>query len=295
MVLGAAVNVLTNPIFLRAGLVLVAAVFAFAMGIVIFRRMRSSLTEVDSEIGHAPDSLNQLPLHTYHAVIQQLKQQKHELTAQQQMDRRRTRATENISAAVLSHLSSGVVFFNTAGLVRQANKAAKNILGYESPSGMSAGELFRDATVDRAAGQTSRALSDAVLETLAGGNALRGVRVEYRTPSNQERVLEVTVSPVTGADTSLMGAACLFTDKTEATLIEKQLQLRGEMSSEMALALRTSLVTISGYAQQLAQNRDPDVAQQLATDIAHEAAHLDRKIGGFLAEAKVATAAGNKL
>ena len=114
--------------------------------------------------------------------------------------------------------------------------------------------------------------------------------------SDQERVLEVTVSPVTGADTSLMGAACLFTDKTEATLIEKQLQLReGEMSSEMALALRTSLVTISGYAQQLAQNRDPDVAQQLATDIAHEAAHLDRKIGGFLAEAKVATAAGNKL
>jgi signal transduction histidine kinase len=92
-----------------------------------------------------------------------------------------------------------------------------------------------------------------------------------------------------------MGAACLFTDKTDATLIEKQLQLRGEMSSEMALALRTSLVTISGYAQQLAQNRDPDVAQQLATDIALEAAHLDRKSGGFLAEAKVATAAGNKL
>ena len=107
MVLGAAVNVLTNPIFLRAGLVLIAAAFAFAMVIVIFRRMRRSLTEVDSEIGRAPDSLNQSPLHTYHAVIQQLKQQKHELTAQQQMDRRRTRATENISAAVLSHLSSG--------------------------------------------------------------------------------------------------------------------------------------------------------------------------------------------
>jgi hypothetical protein len=56
----------------------------------------------------------------------------------------------------------------------------------------------------------------------------------------------------------------------------------------MALALKSSLVTISGYAQQLAQNRDPDVARQLAADIAAEANHLDRSIGGFLAEAKAA-------
>ena len=50
----------------------------------------------------------------------------------------------------------------------------------------------------------------------------------------------------------------------------------------MALQLRTSLATISGYAQQLANNRDPELAKQLATDIAHEAAQLDRSIGGFL-------------
>jgi signal transduction histidine kinase len=51
----------------------------------------------------------------------------------------------------------------------------------------------------------------------------------------------------------------------------------------MALDLRTSLTTISGYAQQLAQNRDPELAAQLAADIASEAARLDRHIGGFLA------------
>jgi len=51
----------------------------------------------------------------------------------------------------------------------------------------------------------------------------------------------------------------------------------------MALDLRTSLTTISGYAQQLARNRDPELAPQLAADIAAEAARLDRHIGGFLA------------
>jgi signal transduction histidine kinase len=48
--------------------------------------------------------------------------------------------------------------------------------------------------------------------------------------------------------------------------------------------LRTSLTTIAGYAQQLANNRDAELAQQLAADIAHEAADLDRRIGGFLTE-----------
>jgi len=55
------------------------------------------------------------------------------------------------------------------------------------------------------------------------------------------------------------------------------------MSAEMALGLRNSLTTISGYAQQLAASRDPELARQLAADIAAEAAHLDRTIGGFLA------------
>ena len=59
----------------------------------------------------------------------------------------------------------------------------------------------------------------------------------------------------------------------------------------MALQLRTSLTTISGYAQQLANNRDAELAQQLASDIAQEAAHLDRSLGGFLITSPSAKAA----
>jgi signal transduction histidine kinase len=67
----------------------------------------------------------------------------------------------------------------------------------------------------------------------------------------------------------------------------------------MALQLRTSLATISGYAQQLANNRDPQLAEQLAVDIAQEAAQLDRSIGGFLTtktapKAKAASAAAGR-
>ena len=80
--------------------------------------------------------------------------------------------------------------------------------------------------------------------------------------------------------------ACLINNRTEIANIRRSMELRGDMSAEMALALRNSLVTISGYAQQLAQNHDPELAAQLAADIAAEAQHLDHNIGGFLAESK---------
>ena len=98
------------------------------------------------------------------------------------------------------------------------------------------------------------------------------------------------MSSVQSSDTEVLGATCLINDRTEMTQIRLQQELRGEMSAEMALELRNSLTTISGYAQQLAASRDADLARQLAADIAAEAAHLDRTIGGFLAGAKAAKA-----
>jgi PAS domain S-box-containing protein len=289
------VRLLTDPVFLRMVAVFFAAAFAFAVGIVLMRRMRRSLTAEELELHQAPSATENFPLHTFHAVIQQLKQQKHELTALQQIERRRAKTTENVSVAVLSNLSSGVLFFNHHGLVRQANHAAKNILGFASPVGMNAGEIFRDARVYRPTEQIpSRTLNEVVQTALQGGASARKLEVEYRTPAGEKRMLEITVSPVPGTDGTLLGAACLIDDLSQIAEIRRQQEMRGEMSAEMALALKTSLVTISGYAQQLAQNRDPDVAKQLAADIAAEANHLDRSIGGFLAEAKAAKAGSLK-
>jgi len=99
------------------------------------------------------------------------------------------------------------------------------------------------------------------------------------------------VSSVYAPNGDTLGTTCLINDKTEFEQIRRQHELRGEMSAEMALELRSSLTTISGYAQQLGANRDPELARQLATDIAAESAHLDRTIGGFLSGARGASAA----
>jgi signal transduction histidine kinase len=66
--------------------------------------------------------------------------------------------------------------------------------------------------------------------------------------------------------------------------------VRQELSSGLSLTLRDSLATIAGYAQQLACSRDAELARQLADNIAHEAAQLDRTVGSFLGGAHAASA-----
>ncbi|MBZ5703977.1 MAG: PAS domain-containing protein [Acidobacteriia bacterium] len=282
-------RLLSNPILLRMALAFIAAAFAFVMGTLLMRRMRRSLTEEASLTEDAP-SLERFPLHTYHAVIQQLKQQKHELLSEQQMERRRAKTSENISAAVLSNLSSGVLFFSANGLVRQANAAARQILGFASPVGMNTAEIFRETSLPSRSG-SPMSLAEAVQLSLQEKTPSRRLEGLYLTPAGEERMLDLTVTSVYAPNGDVLGAACLINDQTEIAQIRRQQELRGEMSAEMALELRNSLATISGYAQQLAASRDPELARQLAADIAAESAHLGRTIGGFLAGAKAARAA----
>ena len=282
-------RLLSNPIVVRMGVVLVVMCFAFWIATVLLRRMRRVLTEESFAIEAAPE-LERLPMHTYNAVIQQLKQQKHELLSLQLVERRRAKTSENISAAVLSNLSSGVLFLDANGLVRTANAAAKSILGFASPVGLSVREIFREARFSSA--WSRQMLAEAVRSSLRAANASQTAEADYVTPGGELRILEFTISPVFTPSGETLGSACLFTDKTEFASIQRAHELRGEMSGEMALALRNSLATISTYAQQLAVSRDLKSVQQLAVDIVSEAADLDRRIGGFLAGGKAAKAAG---
>ena len=270
-------SLLTNPIVLRMIALLLVALFAFFIGKLAIRHLRSSLSEEVAPSTPAPTS-ESFPLQTYNAVIQQLKQQKHELESEQQAERRRARTSENISAAVLSNLPCGVLFFTSNGLLRQSNAAARRILGVASPTGMSVAEIFREATTS-----SSGLVAQQLVESAGAKSGPRMLEAHYVSPMAEERALEITIATVNGTDGEALGMACLINDKTDLARMRRRQEEHGEISAEMALALRNSLATISGYAQQLAAARDPELARHLAADVAAEAAHLDRTIGSFLA------------
>ncbi|HZR55893.1 MAG TPA: PAS domain-containing protein [Terriglobales bacterium] len=284
-------KLLSNPIIVRMTVVLVAAAFAFLVGLVAIKRMRKSLVGESAFSRNSSSSSSEtLPLHTYSAVIQQLKQQKHELESLQQSERWRAKTSENISAAILSNLSSGILFFTANGLVRQANNAAKHILGFASPVGMATGDTFREAALIEGFDNYKNAV-EAIQASLHEKTASWMLHVQYVTPAGEQRFLEVTMTPVHAPDRNILGAACLINDKTEMALIRRHQELRGEISAEMALELRQSLNNISSYAKQLADGQNQALAKQIAADIASEASHLDHTIGGFLAGTRAAKAA----
>jgi PAS domain-containing protein len=294
-------NPLVNPMLLRMGLLLFAAVAAFGLGLFLIRRLRKNLAEESESLNHAPLAAEGLPVHAYHAVIQQLKQQKHELTTRQLSERRKAKASDTLSSTILSNLSCGVLFLNTSGLVRQANSAARKMLGFASPVGLHAGDLFRTGTLrpedlrpenmhSGNNGLSSEAsIEQALAPALAGTSAIRGLVLNYCTRDGESHVLEVAASPVLAEDASLMGTTLVLTDKTDIERIRHDQKVHQEISSELALGLRHSLTTIAGYAQQLACSRDAELARHLADGIAHEAAQLDRTIGSFLGGARVAS------
>jgi len=280
-----------NPMALRMGLLLIAGVTAFGLGLFVIRRLRKNLVPEPESLNQLPLAAEGLPVHAYHAVIQQLKQQKHELTTQQLSDRRKAKASDTLSSTILSNLSCGVLFLNTSGLVRQANAAARTLLGFASPMGLHASDLFRTATLrpENDGSGSESSIEQALAPALAGNSAVRGLVVNYFTRDGENHVLEVTASPVLAEDGSLMGTTLVLTDKTDIERIRHDQRMHQEVSSELALGLRNSLTTIAGYAQQLARSRDPELARQLADGIAHEAAQLDRTIGSFLGGPRAAT------
>ncbi len=286
-------RLLANPVALRMSLLLLFALFAFAVGWFLIRRMRKSFTAEPESFNHVPMATEGLPVHAYHAVIQQLKQQKHELAAQQLSERRKAKASDSLSSTVLANLPSGVLFLNTAGLVRQANSAARSLLGFASPAGLDVSDLFRTAIVRSTDGVSTHAdVKQALAPALSGKGDVRGLLLNYVSRSGENRVLEVTASPVMADDASLMGTTLVLSDKTDLERIRHDQRVHQEISQEMAEELRASLATIAGCAQKLAHSQNAEATRSLADNIAGETAKLDRTIGSFL-EAREATATGS--
>jgi nitrogen-specific signal transduction histidine kinase len=288
------VRALANPIVLRMLMGVVAAAFALALGIILIRKMRHEIKEESgTEALRADDA--RFPLETYHAVIERLKEQEKQLRELRRAEGERARASENISAALLANLPSGVLLFNPKGLVQQANPAARKILGYASMSGLHARDVFRGAHLlnrgGEMVGSPSTAIS-AVEAALREGTSSRRLETEYATPGGEERVLGLTVSPVRASDGKSLGAACLISDLTEINRLSRQMRMRenlaslGEMSAGIAHEFKNSLATISGYAQMLTSEGQVEVVHDFARKIESETGNLARVVTDFLAFAR---------
>jgi PAS domain S-box-containing protein len=284
------VSLLANPAMMKLVLAVVLGMVALVVLGFALRLLRQSLVGGGGgESGKSSSKSNDfdITLATYQSVIQQFKAQGQELERLRQQDRQRASTTENISDAVISNLTSGVVLFSPVGLVQQANPAAKKILGYASPYSLHARDVFRGATALRNVQGQQGSLPDILDRAAKTLEAVQRMEVDYMTPQGEQRVLGLTISPVQDKVGALLGTACLISDLTEMSKMAQQVRLQenmaslGEMSAGIAHEFKNSLATISGYSQMLAAETDPET-REFAQKIALETNNLTRIVTDFL-------------
>ena len=303
-------KLLQNPMVLKLAILVAATIFIIIVGFVFIYYLKRKLVSPDEQ--RAPrvaDNDHAFTLAAYEGVIRRLKDQEKELERLRRVDREQANESASMSEAVLSNLSSGVVIFNQVNLVRQANPAAKELLGFQSVSGLHARDIFRGvsnvrlsipSTGSSAEGQNaidwnqpgSAPLLDAINASIRQGALFRRIEAEYRSPAGEQRVLGITLSPVRGPGGEALGAAGLLSDLTEITNLGQQMRLResmaalGEMSAGIAHEFKNSLATISGYAQMLLKEAAPGSGHEFASKISGETTSLARIVNDFLQFAK---------
>jgi PAS domain S-box-containing protein len=279
------VRLLTNPIFVRMAAAFLIAIAAFVAGIMGLRILRRRIIG-DDVLADNPGQEN--TLYPYSVVIQQLKQQKFELQTEQQTQRRRAKTSEQITSAVIANLPCGVLFIGSNGLIKQANAAARRILGFASPLGMGLDELFRDASYVLHSGESGR-IADLFRKSLRGQSP-PPFEGRYCMANGEERALRITLIPLSAPSGETLGVASVITDESSTADSRRAQLLHGEISAEMALELRGSLAAIRESAQRMSATNDQRSLTNFATDISSEAERLERLVGGFLAESGQAKA-----
>jgi PAS domain-containing protein len=281
---------LISPTFVRLAAVLLSTLAAFVLAIVGVRWLRRRLVDGEEALEDlGPESAS--AAYPYSAIIQQLKQQKFALENEHQVQRRRAKTSEHITASMIAHLPCGVLFVTPNGLVRQANAAARQMLGFASPLGMSLVELFRDtkAISDLAAGGTVAEAFRGALQSKAGATHFES---SYLTPNGEERLLKFTLIPMCAPTGETLGMASVVSDESASADLRRARVLLSETSAEMALELRTSLATIREWAEQMGGTTDREQTRGLAGDISAEAGRLEKLVGGFLAGSREDQALG---
>ena len=260
------------------GLVFLSALGAFLLGLTLLRVLRRRITGGKSLAATLDNEAADFP---FSAVIQELKQQKFALQNEQQLQRRRSKISESITSAVIAHLPCGVLFVSPNGLVRQANPAARQMLGFASPLGMRAEELFEgERTVP---GEECGKIAGALENAFQGETRAADLECSYQTPAGEARVLKVGVIPLRETSGEALGVALLLNDETRQAERREAEAFNAETSAELALELHNSVLTICEYAERISASEDQQQNRKFAEDIRMEAGHLEKVVGGFLA------------
>lgn len=183
---------------------------------------------------------------------------------------------------ILESMSDGMVAVDETGRVNTMNRAAEDFLG-----------VVRDSVIGRPLSESLPAwLSGVLSDTLAGGFVQDGLRISVPS-GNDERIVEVSTTPLRDSNGELRGAEAEFSDRTElerlsgALEAQKRFSAIGEMAATVAHEVRNPLASIQGFADLLKMEvGDSGKAREYLGDLLGEVRRMEKIVGSFLVYAR---------
>jgi nitrogen-specific signal transduction histidine kinase len=291
-------KLLHNPVALKSVVLTIFCFALFLFALLLIRRLRRNISAEAQSLNSNHQNSSIIDVATYSGVVRQLRENQKELQQAREKDQQEATISTTIHETVLSNISCGVLFFDRLGTVRQANRAAKSLLGYASPFSFHIRDVFRNVshvTWPQTGEQTNSAvpLIQGMQQALRDGVAALRARVDYRSPSGQKRVLGLTASAVQTKSGQILGLCCLIDDLTEITELAEQVRRSenfaslGEISAGLVNDFKNSLAVIQGHAQALLKEDSGSATRHYAEKIAGELDSLSRILSEFLEFAKI--------
>jgi nitrogen-specific signal transduction histidine kinase len=285
-------RLLHNPVAFKVVLLGFFCASMVLLGIIIMHRIRRKI-QADAEPARLSQGAAGFALSTYDGLARQLREKEKELQQLREQYQGESAMAGSINETVLANLNCGVIFFDRMGILRHANRAAKSLFGYSSPFSFHMRDLFRGVTKIKWTDSGEEANSGAPLlqamqESLRNAAAFPRMKVDYRTPSGQKRVLGVSVFAVRAADGKVLGLSCLVDDLTEIAELSQEvhrsenLASLGEISAGLVHDFKNSLATVRGHAQALLKERSDAASHLSAQKIVAELDSLARILDEFL-------------
>ena len=160
-----------NPLAWKLGLLTFLSVCAFIVAVALLRRVRRNI-QSEAQLLSLSQGNSGFALSTYDGLARQIREQQKELQHMRQQHQEEAALAGTMNESVLANLNCGVLYFDRMGMVRQANRAARSLLGYASPISFHMRDLFRGVIKSRRQengeeAQSPVALLRALQETLA--------------------------------------------------------------------------------------------------------------------------------
>ncbi len=191
---------------------------------------------------------------------------------------RSERRNRILNESITNNMPSGVVTVDEAGRITFHNPAAQRIFG----SALGTGIRLSDLVV------ASDRLGDLIQHAVDDGDTFTREEFDVRNSQTGARQIGMSVSPISGSGMRAAGALCILSDLTEVVRLQRELRLKenfaalGEMSTGITHEFKNALATISGYAQMLEREPDPERARAYAREIFSDTRRLTRVVSELL-------------